>query len=914
MLNISHLLKVCLLAILPLWSGVTIAATLQWQGAQQESVAITDFLERSVIESPLGINATLAQLEALEFIPISRKRISPYEASDWFRFTIHNASKQEQQLVINFNQIANQRVDVIYGKGGNDSDLQVGEQLTTADRYLDSRINVVPLLVPAGAEYIIYLRFENLTPLNIDTTIESEHTFLSTMRDFDVYHAVILSVLVALFLSALLTSVVTGSTYEYRWYLCFVLLSITTVALINGYWYKLPQIESALAYRLYTTIIPMGTIFQCLFIVNLFDLKDKSLRWYRTIFSILLFYTLVVFSNLFLSPGTILMFISGATLLLVWVFVVAAGYFYYRRFAASRYFALATVSHMVMLFVSLLGVMDILPLIPVVKDAFQYGACMQVFFFSLAIIDKLQNYRQLNEQLIDKAELARQENTAKTSFLATMSHEIRTPMTGILGISELLGESLEDKVHREYNSIIHSSASALLNLLNDVLDFSKIEAGRMQLESIPFNLEEEAFSCMQIFAPKTRDKRLRLIFDYDPDIPSWYQGDPTRIKQILINLVSNGCKFTEQGYIRMKVRREGDYVVLSIIDTGIGLSEDAFDLVFEEFTQADSTVTREYGGTGLGLSICRQMAELMGGFIKVARSETSGTVFTLSLPLEPTSDHNTKHQFDFSERSILLYSEDKISRSLLEAQLAPTACKIQTVDELEDIHGPADILVAEIFDLEKNENAIFKFASHNHLYVLLINAALQSPGEVLQSLVVGSLIEPYNRRALLAPLEDFFNRGFSRSKNTKPVETFQSSKPRSFNILVADDNHVNRIVISKMLEREGHKVNLVNDGQQAVDFMKGALQDKHRVDLIFMDCDMPVMDGLAATREIRLLEAKAGHEEHTIIALTAHAMKDFLTVCLNAGMNDYLTKPITRDQLSQTICRNGGLDLLGTGS
>lgn len=879
------------------------AQTLVWTG-DDSAVQLSPYLQRAILTQAPGSNVSLDTLRELDYRSDASQVVGPVDDNSWFRLQLRNDTELAQTLVINLQSIANQYVEAIYSRRDAVSGQEMTLRLNSRDWYPDFRVNAIPVQLSAAESITVYLRFEQLASQRIIAVLETEQRFFTAMRDVDVYHSVIFSVLLVLLLSSLMAAGVTRSLYEYRWYLCFVVLIVVNVGFLNGYWLNWFNVTQLVSYRLYTILIPAATLCQILFVTNLFALRESSPRWHYTLLVAFGIYTLILLSNSVLPASQVMSLISAVTLFLIGLFVIASLYFLYRRFPASGFFALATVSYMLCVLISVLGLWDILPFNSFVRYAYQIGSCLQVLLFNLAIVAKLQSYRDLNLRLRDEARLAREENAAKTSFLAKMSHEIRTPMTGILGVSELLGELLQDKTHREYNSIIYSSAGSLQNILNDVLDFAKIESGKMQFESIPFNLEEEAFSSVRMFAPKTRDKRIRLIFDYDIDSPRWFYGDPTRIKQILINLVSNAYKFTDKGFIRMHIVRCDGRVEMCIEDTGIGIAEDTLSSMFEEFSQADASVNRERGGSGLGLAICRQLAELMGGSINATRSSSGGTLICLSLPLNPLEPAPEEQHYDFSGRKILLYSEDSTSRELLQRQLLSTGAEVSVMPQLERYTGKADILVAEVYDLQNNEQTIFRFAANQHLYVLLINAALQSPSDVLQSIVIGSLVEPYNRDALLASLQNFFVGGYQGTEDIRPIDTFQLSKSPALTILVADDNHVNRIVVSKMLEADGHRVIMVNDGQQAVAEVKRRMDEQPGLDLIFMDCDMPVLDGLDATREIRRMEAAAGHSPHRIIALTAHAMKDFLQVCLNAGMDDYLTKPLTRDQLAQAIRRN----------
>jgi signal transduction histidine kinase/CheY-like chemotaxis protein len=549
--------------------------------------------------------------------------------------------------------------------------------------------------------------------------------------------------------------------------------------------------------------------------------------------------------------------------------------------------------------------------------------------------------KKLLKSLKEKSEIAEQHSLAKSRFLANMSHEIRTPMNAILGIGELIQSTELNTKQYEYIKLIMGSAHRLMDLLNDILDISKIEASELVIEKVSFPLEEVIADAVKSLATEAHEKLLDFHFFFNQTQPVWVASDPTRISQVVTNLVSNAIKFTSSGEITVDLntalakKNKMIDVELVVTDTGIGISQDQLSLLFQPFSQADESTTRKYGGTGLGLSIVKELVDILGGTIDIQSNPNKGVKVTIKFCLEKGSKFKNAYRVDdnfslyqMAKRdsliglNCLVVDHHKQNRLWLTKMLHSWQCNVtnaenasSAITEIEksiELKRLYNVLIVEKklpdergFEFVKkvNQMLVERGCKKVKTVIMLDAAELDSDIKHCEQLEISAhLMKPVKQSEVFNVLMSTLSMEINPARNKGPLVKLNPHV--SLKVLVAEDHQINAYLVREILESRGHSVTIVDNGRKAVDEL--AIK---QYDAILMDVQMPVMDGIEATKTIR---QSANQANIAIIGLTARAMKDDAKLCIHAGMNYYLTKPVDPKKLIEVLenddIRNARID------
>ena len=835
----------------------------------------------------------------------------------WFRLMLRNTLQDEPDWVARIDNALLGEIELFLLSDASSLPIdqqRAGLSVPFSERRLPYHSITFPLLLTPQQDHTLLLRLQSPYSLQLPLTLETRDQFSRYSHGSILIQGLFIGGMLIMMLYNL---VLYSSIREpvYLLYVCWTLVITLFQVVLHGFGQRYLWPESPLvSENIMALILPLIVFFGARFTSSFLVLELRAAKAARWLDYVAVAGLLLLILQSFISPYTLVPVSIIVILVMMISILLIAVNRVLRHDADARIFLFAWIIFLLGAVIMALSKYGVVPRTSTSENMVQLGIFLEVILLSLALADRINRLKEANTESIRsraRAEVAALKasahNQAKSEFLATMSHEIRTPMNGVVGMVDLLRRTPLDNQQSQYVDTIAQSTESLLTVINDILDYSRIEAGKMSLEMVETDLPDLIDDCISLFALPSIQKQIDLLAFVDSRVPARINIDPMRLKQILTNLLSNAFKFTEHGQISISVsvrqsNKESQQLMFEVADSGIGISEEQQQRLFQAFTQADASTSRRFGGSGLGLTISKQLCQLFQGEIGLSSAVARGSTFWFTIR---TTAVNTAPPADPLTGKTLLLIDPLASRRLSvgqmcerwNMQLLAFASAAEAIDRL-----PADrcqsgvdaILLHQDFSQQLPQ--LLSRLPEQITVLLLRRPADQVNVSSDNGYAVIEL--PLRGNRLHDALSRLLCNGEQREQEAELDNTPRAD--RALKVLVAEDNPVNQLVVDNILRSAGLRPTLVNNGAEALERVR---KQPDHWDVLLMDCEMPVMDGYQATREIRQLEQQRGLAPMLIIGLSAHATADYVQRARQAGMDDYLSKPVTRDQVLQVLTR-----------
>ena len=830
--------------------------------------------------------------------PFLDKRIPSPDGGVWFRLRLTNTSLRNNNYVLDFDEIAYNDILLGYEYKGELRSFRAGLDYGFTERPFNYRFFAFPIYLEAGESADVFMRLTTDRLPSFNPYLMSENQFVSRVESGSIQSTITIGILCGILLfMILMTSATLGGSVG--WYYCaFLVGQILNLAYLNGLLFKLVPDMPGMHYEFYPPLLGFFLFAYAQFVRLLLQLKSFAAKLDRLVVGIAWLGLIVGFSSPLvgseLSQKTMVMIALFTRFLYLYVAIVAVR----NNIRFAWIFSLAVIIYVIGTAITLMVALGYLPETIDLRSVLDISALLSGFIFSITVVLQALSFKQQQFEFKNMAEVAKKEANATSEFLAKMSHEIRTPINGVMGMAQLLKDTPLDDQQRQFTDTIVKSGGLLLNVVNDVLDHAKIVSGKMEVESISMDLEGLVVETEQLFISTTKEKQLPMPWELGADVPRFVMGDPLRLKQVLINLVSNAVKFTDSGEILLSVRlvdAESSIPRLrfGVKDTGVGITQEQRSRIFTAFGQASTSTSREYGGTGLGLIISSQLVDRMGGKLQIESEPGVGTEFYFELPLQADHDRCEQDRQRWQRLqgcSIQLLSQYHYLGDMLTTYSDRYDFKLihgQTIEQARE--STAQIWLADTIS-SVDQSALGELSDRPPIiYLHYLGYGDLYPGDCVRSLAIPFALSEL-RDLMIALLFD----------EEHPVQASVQINEQSASacILLAEDNVVNQRVSQAFLHKLGYQVDMVANGRLAV---QAYSQNPDRYDLVLMDCQMPEMDGYEATKKIRQFESNQGLGALPVIALTANVMASDRERSFHSGMDDILHKPLSIEKLDSML-------------